>query len=71
MALRHNLKLAPLPPLPPMDWEGNIQPKPKAVLDRRMKQVDDHPMIDVLIKWNRTFTKYILWGESLWKLHGL
>lgn len=70
MALRHNLKLAPLPPLRPMDWEGNIQPKPEAVLDRRMKQVDDHPMTDVLIRWNRTFTKDSLW-ESLWKLHDL
>lgn len=43
--------VTPLPTLPPTDSQGQIQPEPEQILERRMRKCGNHALTEVLIKW--------------------
>lgn len=43
-------QISHLPTLPPLDQEGYTQHEP-SILERRMKRVRNHAVIEVLLKW--------------------
>ncbi|XP_040988952.1 uncharacterized protein LOC121236569 [Juglans microcarpa x Juglans regia] len=63
-------QISPLPTLPPVDAEGNVQPEPELILDRRMKKLGNHASTEVLVKWLGASLEDSSW-ESLWKLRSL
>ncbi|XP_042944795.1 uncharacterized protein LOC122278676 [Carya illinoinensis] len=44
-------QIRPIPSLPLVNIDGEIQPKPEAVLDRRMRKLGHRAITEVLIKW--------------------
>lgn len=42
--------ITPLPTLPPLDAQRQIQPKPESIFERKMRKVGDHASSEVLIK---------------------
>lgn len=63
-------KTQPLSTLPVMNSHGEILPKPKAIVDRRMKKIGDKAMTEVLVQWLGTGEGDRSW-ENLRKLRGL
>lgn len=57
-------QITPLPTLSPMYKKGVIQPKPKAILERTMKEMGNQALTEVLVKWTGTLAEDIIW-ESL------
>jgi hypothetical protein len=56
-----------LPALPPVDVHGELQPEPKAILDRRLVNRKGRAITEVLVRWKSATTEYDSW-ENLWKL---
>ncbi|KAF5477425.1 hypothetical protein F2P56_004065 [Juglans regia] len=63
-------QISPLSTLRPVDSEGNVQPKPELILERRMKKVGNQASTEVLIKWVGVSIEDSSW-EKLWKLRSL
>jgi len=57
----------PLPSLPPVDAQGEIQPEPTAVLQRRFRKVNNQSLSEVLIHWKGTTVEDTTW-EPYWDL---
>jgi hypothetical protein len=56
-----------LPILPPVDVNGELRPKPEAVLNRKMCKVANQVMTKVLVHWRGTTKEDGTW-ELLYKL---
>lgn len=52
----------PLPSLPPVDAQGEIQPEPAAVLQRRFRKVKNQSLSEVLIHWKGTTVEDATWN---------
>jgi hypothetical protein len=57
----------PLPSLPPVDAQGEIQPEPAAVLQCRFWKVNNQSLSEVLIHWKGTTVEDATW-EPYWDL---
>ncbi|XP_042958052.1 uncharacterized protein LOC122293563 [Carya illinoinensis] len=57
----------PLPTLPPVDSQGQVQPEPELILQRRMKKIRNNAVTEVLVKWLGASAEDSTW-ELLWKL---
>lgn len=53
----------PLPTLPPVDSQEQVQPEPELILERRMKKMGHDAATEVLVKWIG-----IPIEDSTWKL---
>ncbi|XP_042968995.1 uncharacterized protein LOC122301665 [Carya illinoinensis] len=42
---------SPLSTLPPVDLQGELMAKPEAILQRRIRQVKNWAVVDVLVQW--------------------
>jgi hypothetical protein len=63
-------QITPIPTLPPVDGNGEIQPEPEAIIDRRMVRQGSRASSEVLIKWVGAPAEDNTW-ESLYKLRNL
>ncbi|KAF5443243.1 hypothetical protein F2P56_035816, partial [Juglans regia] len=63
-------QIQPLPTLPPVNTDGEIQPEPAGILDRRLKRLGDRAITEVLIQWVGASSENNSW-ESLAKMRDL
>ncbi|KAF5458662.1 hypothetical protein F2P56_022675 [Juglans regia] len=58
---------SPLSSLPPVDLQGELTHEPEAILQRRMRQVHDRTVVDVLVQWKGASVDDATW-EPYWSL---
>jgi len=57
----------PIPTLPLVDSQGEIQPEPEKLLDRRVRKVHNQVVVEVLVQWKGTTPDDATW-EDFWPL---
>jgi hypothetical protein len=59
--------ISPLPTLPPVNKNGEINPEPETLVDRRLSKKRGRTVTEVLVKWKGAPIEDNTW-ESLWEL---
>lgn len=53
--------ISPITTLPPVDKNGSLKPELEEILNRRMRKVNNKPLVELLIRWHGGTTEDASW----------